>query len=49
MQSIKFQSHVGPDGILKFEMPVGQNNTDFEVMVILQPVLNSSAVDYSDY
>lgn len=43
MQSIKFQSHVGPDGILRFELPVGQSDTDFEVMVIMQPVVINSA------
>lgn len=43
MQSIKFQSHVGPDGILMFEVPVTQSDTDFEVMVIIQPIVVSSA------
>lgn len=39
MQSIKFHSHAGPDGMLKFEVPVGQSDTDFEVMVIVQPMM----------
>jgi hypothetical protein len=38
MQSKKFQVHTGPDGLLKLEVPVGQSNADFEVLVIVQPI-----------
>ena len=38
MESIKLQSHAGPDGVLKLEIPVELGNTDYEVMVIVQPV-----------
>ena len=38
MESIKLQSHAGPDGVLKLEVPVGMGDTDYEVMVIVQPV-----------
>jgi len=38
MQSIKLNSHAGADGVLKLEVPVGVADTDFEVMVIVQPV-----------
>jgi hypothetical protein len=38
MESIKLQSHVGPDGVLKLEVPVGLSNVEYEVMVIMQPV-----------
>lgn len=42
MQSIKLQSHVGSDGILKLEIPVGLTDADLEVLVVVQPLLVSS-------
>jgi hypothetical protein len=39
MQSIVLHSHSGQDGVLKLEVPLGLSNTEFEVMVIVQPVL----------
>ncbi|NWF58200.1 MAG: hypothetical protein HXY43_02480 [Fischerella sp.] len=38
MQSIKLRSHVGKDGILHLEIPVGITDKDLEVMVIFQPL-----------
>ena len=38
MQSIKLRSHVGKDGILHLEVPVGITNTDLEVTVTVQPI-----------
>lgn len=38
MHGIKVRSHVGSDGILQLEIPIGLRNTDLEVMVIVQPV-----------
>jgi hypothetical protein len=38
MQSIKIRSHVGQDGILHLEIPVGMTERDLEVMVIFQPL-----------
>ncbi len=38
MQSIILHSHSGQDGVLKVEVPLGLINTEFEVMVIFQPV-----------
>ena len=35
MQSVKLHSHVGRDGILKLEVPVGLSEVDLEVMVIM--------------
>jgi len=40
MQSIVLHSHSGQDGVLKLEVPLGLINTEFEVMVIVQPVLS---------
>jgi hypothetical protein len=38
MESIKLKSHVGDDGILQIQIPVGLKNEDLEVMVIFQPL-----------
>ncbi len=43
MQSIKLRSHVGQDGILKLEVPVGLSETDLEVVVVVQPVAKESS------
>ena len=43
MQSIKLQVHIGPDGLLKLEMPAGMSNTDVEVLVVVQPLPSSPA------
>ncbi|BAY29296.1 hypothetical protein NIES2107_11370 [Nostoc carneum NIES-2107] len=38
MQSIKLCSHVGADGILHLEIPVGITDKEMEVMVIYQQI-----------
>ncbi len=38
MQSVKLHSHVGRDGILKLEVPVGLSEVDLEVVVIVHPI-----------
>lgn len=38
MQTVKLRSHVGEDGILRLNVPIGLNNTDLEVIVVVQPV-----------
>jgi hypothetical protein len=38
MESIKVRQHVGQDGILHLDLPVGLTELDLEVMVIYQPV-----------
>ncbi len=38
MTSIKLKSHVGSDGILKLEVPVGISNTDLEVVLVVEPI-----------
>lgn len=42
METIKLKTHVGSDGILKLEVPVGVSNSDLEVLVVLQPLINLS-------
>jgi hypothetical protein len=36
MQTIKLDAHVGPDGLLKLELPVGFGDEDVEVLVVIQ-------------
>ena len=43
MQSIKLHSHTGADGMLKLEVPMGLANTDFEVVLIVQPVAKAES------
>ncbi len=38
MQTIKLKSHVGEDGVLQLQLPVGVKNTDLEVIVVFQPL-----------
>ncbi len=39
METVKVRTHIGTDGLLKLEMPVGAENVDAEVIVIyaIQP------------
>ena len=39
MKSVTFRSHVGADGILSLQVPVGITNAELEVMVIVQPLV----------
>ena len=41
MKSIKINSSVGEDGILRLSLPVEFTNTNLEVMIILQPIENN--------
>ena len=36
MQTIKLDMRVGPDGILKLELPLEVSNVDLEVLVVFQ-------------
>lgn len=36
MQSITLHSHVGADGILNLQIPVGMSDVDLEVIVVVQ-------------
>ncbi len=37
MQTITLRSHVGEDGIMHLQVPVGKTDVDLEVVVIIQP------------
>ena len=41
MKSVTLRSHVGEDGILNLQVPLGITNTELEVMVIVQPLVQS--------
>ena len=41
MESIKLRQHVGQDGILYLDIPVGLKGREVEAMVIYQPVVPS--------
>ncbi|BAY06799.1 hypothetical protein ACOWPH_28670 (plasmid) [Anabaena sp. PCC 7938] len=38
MEKINLRSHIGKDGILTLELPVGITDTDIDVTLILKPV-----------
>ncbi len=38
MQSLTLRTHVGKDGILKLETPIGIKNADLEVVLVVHPV-----------
>jgi hypothetical protein len=40
LQSVKVQSHVGEDGILRLELPLDVINTDVELLIVFQPILS---------
>jgi hypothetical protein len=37
MQTISLRSHVGSDGVLHLAVPVGLQNTDLEVVLVINP------------
>ena len=47
MQSITLQSHVGADGSLHLQVPSDFTNTDLTVILKVQPVAPSVAVEIS--
>ena len=47
MESIRVRQHVGQDGILHLDVPIGLTEQDVEVMVIYQPIQASTTTDRS--
>ncbi|NEP51574.1 MAG: hypothetical protein F6K65_23335 [Moorea sp. SIO3C2] len=45
MESIKVISHVGSDGILHLDVPVGITDEELEVMVVFNPLKSSLKVE----
>ena len=46
METIKVKTHVGNDGILKLELPIGISNSDLEVVVIIAQSIEDSPTEY---
>jgi len=42
MQTIRMNTHIGTDGVLKLEVPLEMANTDLEILLVLQPISNRS-------
>ncbi|MGL4498374.1 MAG: hypothetical protein ACRCU2_04860 [Planktothrix sp.] len=40
METIKLNSHVGSDGVLKIQMPANFKDTAVEVILVVQPLLS---------
>lgn len=38
MQSLTLRTHVGKDGILKLETPIGIKNADLEIILVVHPI-----------
>jgi hypothetical protein len=47
MESVRVRQHVGPDGILHLEIPVGLTDREFEVIVVYQSVQALAAATLS--
>ena len=46
MEMIKVKAHVGSDGILKLELPVGVSNSDLEVVVVVAQSVDNTLKEY---
>lgn len=44
MRAVQFHSHVGADGVLKVEVPIGVTDTDLDVVVIVSPAETGAAI-----
>lgn len=45
MESIKVRQHIGQDGILHLDLPIGLADRDVDVVVIYQPVQALASVE----
>jgi hypothetical protein len=48
METIRLQSRVGKDGILRLEVPVNASDTELEVVLVVQPV-KDTAGDHAEW
>jgi hypothetical protein len=44
MQSLTLRTHVGKDGVLKLETPIGVKNMDLEVILVVNPIEDGKPV-----
>jgi hypothetical protein len=49
METIKLNARAGADGVIKLELPTGVSGREFEILVILNPLEESEAVDEMGY
>jgi hypothetical protein len=42
MVTFTVRSHVGKDGVLNLQLPIGVTDTDVEVVVVLQPKIDTA-------
>ncbi len=45
MKRITLQTHIGSDGLLRLELPVGMADVDLEVTVTMQPLASATNSD----
>jgi len=49
MEAIRLNTHVGSDGILKLETPVGVHDVDCDVVVVVAPRSETSHEAWKDF
>ncbi|MEO0456148.1 MAG: hypothetical protein AAF152_06130 [Cyanobacteria bacterium P01_A01_bin.114] len=47
MQTIRLQSHVGDDGVLRLQIPIELQDQDLEILLVYQPIAIKSKVSSS--
>ena len=45
MKRVTLQTHIGSDGLLRLELPVGMTDVDLEVTVTMQPLTSTISLD----
>lgn len=49
METLRFKTHIGSDGVLKLEMPVGVADVDAEVVVVYTVQPKSAVEDWETF
>ncbi len=44
METVRLKSHVGNDGVLHLDVPIGLHDTYLEVVVVVQPISSTQTV-----
>lgn len=47
MQTIRLQSHVGDDGVLRLQIPIELQDQDLEILLVYQPIAIKSQISAS--
>ena len=48
MKRVTLQTHIGSDGLLRLELPVGMTDVDLEVTVTMQPLTSTISLDHEE-